>query len=58
MDEQPKKKKWMFIPVLLAAVGGPYALVNGDAAKLLSSLKPSAEPTCGSARLPPCQPEA
>lgn len=37
MEEQPKKKKWVFIPVVLAAIGGPYALVNGDAAKLLSS---------------------
>lgn len=35
MDEQ--KKKWMFIPVLLAAVGGPYAALSGDIGKLFSS---------------------
>jgi hypothetical protein len=35
MDEQ--KKKWLFIPVLLAAVGVPYAVVDGKLGKLISS---------------------
>lgn len=52
MEEQPKKKKWMFIPVLLAAVGGPYALVNGDAAKFLSSLRSSTTASPGQESFP------
>ncbi len=41
MDE--KKKKWMFIPLILTAIGGPYAAFSGDVGKLLSSFSKSAE---------------
>jgi hypothetical protein len=44
MDDN--KKKWMLIPILLTAIGGPYAVVNGDLTKLLSNVtKSSAEST-------------
>src|SRR5688500_1304061 len=38
MDE--KKKKWMIIPILLTAVGGPYAVTSGGIGKLLSLARP------------------
>lgn len=38
MEEQPKKKTWMIVPLLLAAVGGPYALVNGEVGELIEKI--------------------
>jgi hypothetical protein len=48
MDE--KKKKWIYyVPILLTAVGGPYAAMSGDAKKLLSSFTSSSTQTSADA---------